>query len=184
MTCDLSRHRTSAAAEPELQDHTAGRSTISPISPAWGWHRKLRSLVHNILVIYKAHRRPSCPPRRKTGGASSPFSGEKKETAGWASEPRERALDLMGKEDRGSPVFVPSPWSICDSHKRSHRSASAKAGPAPRGTQVKAPSSESEHTQWQMSQSGQSAPSRADSACSALKQTTHRLCVSPSRDSS
>ncbi len=76
------------------------------------------------------------------------------ETAGRASEPRERALDLMGKgEDRGSPVFIPSTWSICDSHERSYRSASAKAGPAPRGTQVKAPSSkkasESEHTQWQ-----------------------------------
>ncbi len=44
-------------------------------------------------------------------------------TAGRASEPRERALDLMGKEeDKDSPVFVPT-WSICDSNERSQRSA-------------------------------------------------------------
>ncbi len=51
----------------------------------------------------------------------------------------ERALDLVGKEeDRGSPVSIPSTWSICDSHECSRLSASAKAGPAPRGTsQVK-----------------------------------------------
>ncbi len=41
--------------------------------------RELRSLVHNMLVIYKAHWRPPCPPpRRKTGRVSSPFSGGKK----------------------------------------------------------------------------------------------------------
>ncbi len=45
-------------------------------------------------------------------------------TAGRASEPRERALDLMGKEeDKDSPVFVPTTWSICDSNESSQRSA-------------------------------------------------------------
>ncbi len=62
-----------------------------------------------MLADYKAHRRaPHLPPRRKAGRASSPLSGGEG-TAGRASEPRERALDLMGKEeDKDSPVFVPT----------------------------------------------------------------------------
>ncbi len=53
-----------------------------------------------MLADYKAHQRPPRPPpRRKAGGASSPLSGGEG-TTGRASEPRERALDLMGKERR------------------------------------------------------------------------------------
>ncbi len=50
-------------------------------------------------------------------------------TVGRASDLRKRALDLMGKEeDRGSPVLIPSIWSICDCHEHSHSSASAAVG--------------------------------------------------------
>ncbi len=55
------------------------------------------------------------------------------ETVGRASDPRECALYLLGY------VFIPSIWSICDTHKHSHCSASAEEGPALRGTLVKAP---------------------------------------------
>ncbi len=56
----------------------------------------------NVCFV-KIHRHPPCPPpRKKTGGASSPFSGGKNHGA--ASDLRKRALDLMGKEeDRARP---------------------------------------------------------------------------------
>ncbi len=77
-------------------------------------------------------------------------------TARRASDLRERALDLIGKEeDRGSPVFIPNIRSICDSYEHSHyRSASAEAGQVLRGTLVKTSSSKrvfpprAKHMQW------------------------------------
>ncbi len=60
--------------------------------------------------------------------SSSTLSGGEEPASSRASDLRERVLDLMGKEeDRGSPVFISSIWSICDSHEHSHRSASAEA---------------------------------------------------------
>ncbi len=76
-------------------------------------HNDIRSqyaYANNMLVqlLYESSSTPPCPsPRRKTGGASPSLRGE--ETTGRASDPRERALDLMGKEeDRDSPVFIPA----------------------------------------------------------------------------
>ncbi len=77
-------------------------------------------------------------------------------TARRASDLRERALDLIGKEeDRGSPVFIPYIRSICDSYEHRHyRSASAEAGQVLRGTLVKTSSSKrvfppgAKHMQW------------------------------------
>ncbi len=107
------------------------------------------------------------------------------ETAERASEPRERAVDLAGEDrDRGLPVSNPSAKSNCEPHECSHRSASAEAGPAPWGALAKTPSLKRvlrERSVWigSRSQCGQPAYSKADSACFAPKQTTHRLCVSP-----
>ncbi len=59
-------------------------------------------------------------------------------TTGRASDPRERALDLMGKEeDRGSPVFILSIWSICDSHDHSENSLLKESFPGVKHTQWK-----------------------------------------------
>ncbi len=50
--------------------------------------------VHLLLLGRQSERRALSPGER---------------TAGRASDPREWALDFMGKEeDRGSPVFIPS----------------------------------------------------------------------------
>ncbi len=86
--------------------------------------------------------------------------------------------------DRDPPVSIPSTKSNCEPHECSCRSASAEAGPAPRGALVNAPSSkralrERSVRSGSRSQCGQPASSRADSACFTPKQTTHRLCVSP-----
>ncbi len=64
-------------------------------------------MLVQTLRFAKAYRHPPRPPpRKKTGGASSPFSEGR--TAGRASNLRDRALDLMGqKEDRGSPSSFP-----------------------------------------------------------------------------
>ncbi len=72
-------------------------------------HNDIRSqYAYANNMLYESSSTPPCPPpRRKTGGASPSLRGE--ETAGRASDPRERALDLMGKEeDRDSPVFIPA----------------------------------------------------------------------------
>ncbi len=94
-------------------------------------------------------------------------------------------MDLAGEDrDRGLPVSHPSAKSICEPHECSHRSASAEAGPAPRGALAKTPSSKRAFRERSVcigsrSQCGQPASSKANSACFAPKQTTHRLCVSP-----
>ncbi len=107
-------------------------------------------------------------------------------TAGRASNLGERSWDLTGEDgDRDSLVSDPSTRSRCEPHERRLRSASAEAGPAPRGTLMKEPSPEKRAfrerstRRGRLSQSGQSAPSRAASACLAPKQSTHKLCVSP-----
>ncbi len=104
------------------------------------------------------------------------------ETARWASDPRERELDLMGKkEDRACPSsFLPSdpsaiPTSTATAPPR------ARTGPVPRGTLVKAPSSKRAFQERSVrsgsrSQCGQSAPSRDDSACFTPNQTID-VCI-------
>ncbi len=127
MTRDLSRHQQQRDRNREIIRRGGAQSAHSYFP--MGWQRELRSLVHNMLMkqcllLYKAHRRPPRPPpQRKAGGASSPLSvGE--EPQGRLPNPESGRWIWWEKEDdRGSPVFVPSNWSICYSHERSHRSA-------------------------------------------------------------
>ncbi len=133
---------------------------------------KLINVLHvHLLGGRQAERRALSPGGKEPqGGLPNPESG--------------RWIWWEKKEDRDSPVFVPSTWSICDSHERSQRSAlfSAKragtARNAGEGSLLKERLRERARSVFFFLH-GQSAPSRADSACSALKQTTHRLCVSP-----
>ncbi len=131
-------------------------------------------MLVQTLSFAKAHWCPPHPsPLRKTGGTSSPFSGGKNRGVGFWSQ--RAALDLMGKEeDRGSPIFIPSIWSICDSHEHSHRSALAEAGPAPRGKLVKTLSSKRDFRE----RSVRSVSHSQCSACFTPNQTMHKLCVS------
>ncbi len=71
-------------------------------------------MLMQTLSFVKAQRHPPCPPpRKKTSGASSPFSGGKNH-GGKASDLRERAQDLMGKEeDRGLPRL----FCLCPTEK-------------------------------------------------------------------
>ncbi len=100
---------------------------------------------------------------------------------------RSQALDLMGtEEDRGSPVFIPSICSICDSHEHSHRSTLAKAGSAPRETLVKTQSSKSfpgmKCTQWKPLPMRAVGPLESQ-PCMLHSQSDHaQLCVSRSFD--
>ncbi len=139
-----------------------------------------------MLADYKAHRRPPRPPpRRKAGRASSPLSGGKEPQGGLPNPESGRWIWWEKKKIRTHPssCLPPDPSAIPTS-AASAPPCSPRNGPAPRGMQVKALYSknayESEHAvSFFFFLHGQSAPSRADSACSALKQTTHRLCVSP-----
>ncbi len=141
--------------------------------------------MKQCLLIYKAHRHPPRPPpRRKAGGASSPLSGGKEPQGGLPNPESGRWIWWEKKEDRDSPVFVPSTWSICDSHERSQRSAlfyreTGRHREERRWRLFTQRTPPRTSTQCLFFLHGQSAPSRAESACSALKQTTHRLCVSP-----
>ncbi len=139
-----------------------------------------------MLADYKAHRRPPRPPpRRKAGGASSPLSPGGRNRSR-ASDPESGVgSDGKRKKIRTHPSsFLPPDPSVIPTSAASAPPWFPRNGPAPRGTQVKAlyskNASESEHAVFFFFfLHGQSAPSRAASACSALKQTTHRLCVSP-----
>ncbi len=51
MTRDLSRHRASATAGPELRDHTAGRSTISPFFFFFLWADSANSILSFITCL-------------------------------------------------------------------------------------------------------------------------------------
>ncbi len=113
------------------------------------------------------------------------------EPRGRASDLRELALDLKGKEeDRGSPVFIPSIWSICDSHEHSHLSTLAEVGQVPWGTLVKTPSSKRVPPPWERSiRSGSHSKMRAvgplESDSASLQQAAIRPrtnCVCPARD--
>ncbi len=93
-----------------------------------GWTTLMASFLRRVLTASEASywkRRPS-DPRHLLGRLKNQIP---------------LRLDLKGKEDRVSPVFIPSIWSICDSHEHSHCSTSEEAGPAPWGTLVKTPSS-------------------------------------------
>ncbi len=98
----------------------------------------------------------------------------------------ERALDLEAVDgDRDSPVSISCSRSNCEPHECRRRSASAAAGPEPRGSLVKIPSTNKDFRERSVrsgkrSQWGQSAPSlNAAAACPAPKQATHCSCVSP-----
>ncbi len=98
----------------------------------------------------------------------------------------ERALDLEAVDgDRDSPVSISCSRSNCEPHECRRRSASAAAGPEPRGSLVKIPSTNKDFRERSVrsgkrSQWGQSAPSlNAAAACPAPKQAAHCSCVSP-----
>ncbi len=158
----------SVATAPQQQREEHNQPIYFPM----GWQRELRSLVHNMLMkqcllLYKAHRHARCPPpRRKRAGVGS---------------------DGKKKEDRDSPVFVPSTDPSAILHERSRRSVLF----------LRKRYRHSEERRWRLLSQrtpprastpvfflhGQSAPSRADSACSALKQiNTQTVCI-PSRES-
>ncbi len=139
-----------------------------------------------MLADYKAHRRPPRPPpRRKAGGALSPLSGGKEPQGGLPNPESGRWIWWEKKEDKDSPVFIPSTWSICDSHERSQRSAliSAKragtARNAGEGSLLKERLRERARSVFFFFVFTRAVSSLESCACSALKQTTHRLCVSP-----
>ncbi len=99
-------------------------------------------------------------------------------TAGRASDLRKWALDLMGKEeDRGSPVLIPSIWSICE---HSHCSASAAAWQVLWGRwwklppQIEFPPPGAKHTQWMP------LPREPTLHASLPVRPSHKLCVSRS----
>ncbi len=109
---DLNRRGASAAVGP--RDHRRGHTPWS----VPGGSTMHCSGEHTFICFYsfttrlqtyvmKIHRHSPClPPRKKTDGASSPFSGGGR-TAGRVSDLKKRALDLMGKEeDRGSPFLI------------------------------------------------------------------------------
>ncbi len=157
---DLNHRRASAAAGLEPHGHTpwsvpggsrmfaAGKSTISPpffleltsraLLPRNAAHNDICSqyaCANNMLVqlLYESSSTSSTSTSEEEDSRSIvPFlQGEK--NMGRASDPRERALDLVGKEeDRGSPVSIPPTWSICDSHKRSRAPPRREGEPAPR----------------------------------------------------
>ncbi len=141
--CDVIRRH--ASAEPEPRDHTTGRSTIS-------------LLVHNMLVqtmqLYKAYRRLSRPPpRRKTGGASSPFSGGKKPRDGlpiterghWIWWERKKLGTHPSSYPPPDPYAIPTsaatapPWQMRGQHHEKHWWRLSPQREL----------SESKHTQWQ-----------------------------------
>ncbi len=132
-----------------------------------------------MLADYKAHQRPPHPPpRRKAGRASSPLPGEG--TAGGLPNPESGVgSDWEKKKIRTHPSScLPDPSAIPTS-AASAPPCSPRNGPAPWRMQVKAltqrtPPRASTQCPF-LFLHGQSAPPRADSACSALKQTTHRL---------
>ncbi len=123
--------------------------------------------VHNMLEqtisFTKAHRVLHVHLLRGRQAERRAFSPEGRNS--WAGFQSQRAaLDLMRKEVyRGSPIFIPSIWCICDSHEHS---ALAKAGAAPWEMLVKAPSLKRAFRERRIrsgsrSQYRQSAPSRA-----------------------
>ncbi len=163
--------------------YCSGENTISPsFFSRESWVCELRSsdmffsitlfcfiLIHNMLLqtlrFVKAHQHPpSHPPRKKTGGASSPFSGGKNHGAGFRFQRAGTGSDGKGRR-WGSPVFIPSIWSICDSHEHRKLPPQREFSPG------------AKHMQWKPLT--HKAPSRADSACFTPNQTTHKLCVSP-----
>ncbi len=78
---------------------------------------------------------------RKWRNATAGSHSKGGRTAARASDPWERPLDLAGEEgDTDSPVSIPSTRSTCEPHECSRCSASTAAGPAPRGTLARAPS--------------------------------------------
>ncbi len=138
-----------------------------------------------MLADYKAHRRPPHPPpRRKAGRASSPLSGGKEPQGGLPNPESGRWIWWEKKKIRTHPssCLPPDPSAI-PTRAASAPPCSPRNGPAPWRMQVKAltqrtPPRASTQCPF-LFLHGQSAPSRAETACSALKQTTHRLCVSP-----
>ncbi len=94
----------------------------------------------------------------------------------FASQPWDEALNLLG-EGRDKAVLVSSAnRSLFEPQGCSLRYASTAAGPEPWGTWALAPS----RARWDRSvHRGSTALSSADRACSAPKQATQRMCVSP-----
>ncbi len=170
---DLTRHHASAAAKPEPHDHTSGRSTNS-------------LLVHNMLLqimqLYKAYQRPSRPPpRRKTGGASCPLSGGKKPRGGLPITESGRWIWWERKKigARPSSYPPPDPSAIPTSTATTppQRTRASTARNAGEGSLLKeSPLRASIHSD-KRSQSGQSTPSSANSACSKADHTLD--CVYP-----
>ncbi len=112
-SCDLNRRSASAVAGPDCK--IIGTDTLNELQwgkhdqPLLSFSRELSVLraplpryvsLYNFILFYiysqhacanirfgKTHRHPPCPPpRKRTGGASSPFSGEKNREVGGISE--------------------------------------------------------------------------------------------------
>ncbi len=123
----------------------------------------------------KIHRHPTCPPLwKKTGGASSPFSGGKNRGAGFRSQKAGAGSD--GKEeDRGSPVLIPSILRVsgAGAARTLMKTPSSKRVPPPPGAK---------HTQWKplIMRSVSPLESRL---CMLHSQSDHRTnCVYAARD--
>ncbi len=123
----------------------------------------------------KIHRHPPCPPpRKRTGGASSPFSGGKNRGAGFQSQKAGAGSD--GKGRRSGIARLNSLHLI---HLRAQpllRLSGSVAGAA--RTLVKTPSSNRVSPPGSEAYAVDATPSRADSACFTPSQTiAQTVCI-------
>ncbi len=136
-----------------------------------------------MLAAYKAHRRLPHPGRQAERRALSP--GE--EPQGGLPNP-ESGVGSDGKRKKigTHPSSFPSPdpsaipTSAVSAPPCFRENGTGTARNAGKGSLLKECLRERARSVFfNFFLHGQSAPLRADSACSALKQTTHRVCVSP-----
>ncbi len=125
----------------------------------------------NVRFV-KIHRHPTCPPLwKKTGRASSPFSGGKNRGAGFRSQKAGAGSD--GKEeDRGSPVLIPSILRVsgAGAARTLMKTPSSKRVPPPPGSEAYA---------VEATHNAVSRPPREPTLHASLPvRSSHKLCVS------
>ncbi len=117
-------------------------------------------------------RSPHHPPRRKIGEVQSPLPGGQR-PQNKLPESRQRIWQVR-KKIGTFPFSIPPARSSCEPNPTS--GAAVPVRNAGESSLLKESFLGAKHTQWH---SLTMQTSRADSACFAPKQTTHKLCVSP-----